>query len=336
MSFLTDYHEDWPDRFDQYENENFSLLTDDLNLKTNLLFGNGKFNFKSHSSFDFLPKQTANHRYKLEHDGKVATVFEHNSYGETSIETQSKLYSKDNFSFGSYSKMVLDQGEHRRNFSLLAQIRIHFKDFFLCSVGVEEWDFFKGGPEIFSAYASFGKKLKNDSRVSLNGYLRYDKSQSLVDTTKFYVLGESESFNGVFEIVNNNSIAEGEVKPSTDTVKETQETTTKSHNVNINAKFYKELDENTMVGGIYAYDVNTKNSDVDFLFSKKVDRVKILGKLSTDRSFTSALESNFDGVKVALACKSTLGCKTDKIGDNEITKHWVDYKFGFSMELNRI
>eukprot|EP00340_Litonotus_pictus_P007684 CAMPEP_0170520676 /NCGR_PEP_ID=MMETSP0209-20121228/6007_1 /TAXON_ID=665100 ORGANISM="Litonotus pictus, Strain P1" /NCGR_SAMPLE_ID=MMETSP0209 /ASSEMBLY_ACC=CAM_ASM_000301 /LENGTH=259 /DNA_ID=CAMNT_0010807143 /DNA_START=249 /DNA_END=1028 /DNA_ORIENTATION=- len=259
------------------------------------------------------------------------------------MEHQSKFYRKKDIEVGAYIKMALDQGEYRRNFSSTTQLRLHFKEHLLVSLGLEDWDMFQDSPQTLSSYFSYGKKLEK-GRVSFNAYLSYNRQIKFLNGVKLYIVRETDDFNGVVEIKNKNSFDPITAEANSSLNSEakdgkgdkTESLNPVSHEVSFNIYFNKKMDEDTVVGGSFNYDVNSKSSDAELMCAKRIDRVKLIGKVATDRSLTFGIESNFDDISLIFATKSTLGCKTDKIGEHEVTKHWVDYKFGVALGFNRI
>jgi len=333
-SKLTDYNESYLRTFEDDEIERFYTPLNDFAAKSKLKFNRGKFLFRSNSTLNLLPSTTCFHQYRFIHNGeKSRTEFNHNSRGETSLEYESNLASKNNLEFGTYVHMILDQGEYRRNFASKIQGRLHFKDFFLFSLGVENWDFFASSPKTYSGYFSFGKtfKAKNSEekkRVSFNTYLSYDNLINQLSGLKLYLIANSSNYRGIFEIDTKNTPNESSTTEG--------EKLAVNHDVKVNIKVNYSPSEKTLLGLNFSHDVNSKTSDTQLSCAHKVDRVNLIGKFSTDRTLVFGISSEFDDVKLSFAAKSTLGCKTVKLGENEITKHWVDYKFGVAAEMNRI
>lgn len=332
MARLTDYHEDYNKNFEEFESQTFYIPDYDLVAKTNLKFYKGRVLFNSTSSYNLLQKVSSSHKYKLSHQVRNSqTEFNHNSLGETNVEHENLFYQRPNYDLGAYFNMNLDQGEYRRNFLTAASLRYHHKDDLMLSLGVDNWDPLAFSPKNLTLNLSLGRRIKEKYKLSLNTYLSYSRSMQVISDAKFYVIGRTNDTNALIEIVNNNSV------DNNVTIDEKNNSSNvSSHSIRINSRFNKVLNDKVVLGGNFSHDVNSKTSTFDLLGSFKIDRVKIISKLSSDRSLSLGINSVFDGIALNFGVKSKLGCKTDTLGERELTKHWIDYKFGFGISFDRV
>jgi len=342
MSKLTDFHEDYNEKFNDFEDDNFGTNLNDLTLKNNLNFYKEKFNLQTTSAFNFGGKNSANHSYKLSHESKNCnTTIEKNNQGEKSYECNVSWKKINDIEIGSYFYMFCNQSKDLRDFSSKAQLRLHFRDQFLFSFGFEEFDFLKSRlPNVYSAYASYGrildKEVKDPVRLSLNGYLNYNNLIQQVSGVKFFLLGENSRFNSLFELKFENQVEEATVDTSSNLSGRNTGAPIVTHNALLNIRFNNSAENDVTYGSNFSYNVNDKQANMELMASKKLDKIKLIGKLDTKRSMTLGVSSKLDDIELNFTTKSTLDSKSDKVEDNEFTKHWVNFDFGLSVQIERI
>ena len=88
------------------------------------------------------------------------------------------------------------------------------------------------------------------------------------------------------------------------------------------------------MGGLIAHDVDSKKTNAEVVVSKNFDRVKVNAKLNSKRQAIVGITSVNDDITFNVAVKSTLQGKTEK--DDDVHIGWIDFKFGASIEFNRI
>lgn len=337
---FTTINEECHENFNDFNKENFEINTNDLTTKTKLSFHKGRFQLSSNHAFNYLPRADVYHEYQLTHKYRNSeSQFKQNALGETEVENKNIFYKTPTYQFGSYVNMKLDQGEFRRNFDATAQLRLFYKKKLYISFGIEEWDILEQSPSVVSVSSSYGKKTESNSIYSLNGYWKYDTAQKLLAHMKVFLTKETESFKGLLEVSNINTIDSSVVStPNVNT--DTPQDQTKSQkilsDINVALRFNHQYRENTIIGSNINYNINDKSTEAEVMINQKVDRVNVIAKVSTDRTISLGAKSEFDGLVVGVGIKSSLGCKTLASDDKEVYQHWVDTKFGFTAEFNRI
>jgi hypothetical protein len=323
---LTHYNENFDRSYDDFEKEGMNL--DDLMVKSKFNFNSSNLTFSSKSKLNWGAKSSAVHEYGLKHKCPRGTVdFKHKAAGETSVEVEKKLMDKDDIELHIYSKLVLDQGEDRKNCNANVMLRVHHKNNGLLSFGVENWaPCCHAAPTSVSAYGSYGH-IHEGAKLAINGYLNFDIQKKFLPLAKVLISAEKNDVKGYFLTNINRSQVETDDKENPSSTNQL---------VDVVAKVVKEVNSTTKVGGVVAYNVEDKKADITLIGMKKLDRVKLNGKVGTDRSLTLGITSQHDDVSINFAAKSTLNSRTDKVGESEETKHWVTYKFGMSAEFNRL
>jgi hypothetical protein len=341
MSRLTDTHQDYQGNFDDFQDDHFTTDLNDLTLKTNLDFQKSKWNLQSTSAFNFLAKNSAEHSWKLSHAVPNCANTWENSNEETSYENVVNFKKvNDDIDCGYYLKMLLNQGDQMKQINYTGLFRFHFKDFFLFSCGFEDHNFSKTTlPNVFSAYGSYGlildKEVKDPVRLSLNGYLNYNNFIKQLSEVKFFLIGENSKFSSLCELKFENVVEEA-TKDNSSNLSDHNKAPVVIHNALLNIRVNHSADDDVNVGANFGYNVNQKQADVELMASKKMDRVKVIGKLNSERSMTLGITSKLDDVELNFTAKSTLDSKTTKVEDNELTTHWANFNFGLSAQIERI
>jgi len=324
MSRTTEFMDNFDRTFDDFEKEGLSL--DDFLLKTKFNFNSGKLNFSSKSKFALAgAKSRLAHEYTLKHKcPKMTAEFKHTASGTTSLEAEGSLFRQNDLEVTGLAKTELDQGADRRNLSTKVQLRVHHRNNALVSAGVENWNTLNGAPHLYSAYGSYGH-VADGTRLTFNGYLSYNALLSFAPLARFFVKATRGDLTGL--VVANVNRRQVEAEDKSKKVE---------NDVDLQLRFLNTVDSKTRVGGTLSYDVGSKVTNAVFVASHALDRVRLNARVSTDRSFTAGITSTFDDVTLNFAANSTLGSATEKVGETETQRYWVDYRFGLSAEFNRL
>ena len=325
MSKLTTYWESYDRFYDDFQKEGLNL--DDLLLKSKFNFHDGKLTFSSKSKFNFGAVASAAHEVTLKHKSKKGTFELKEKVGEISFESEYNHGSKDNLSVGSFVKAVVSQSEKSCASDSKVQLRVHHKDNLLLTLGAERWNACKGAPQDFVIGGSYGKvteggeKGTDRTKHSFNGLLSFNVESKYLQLARFFVKSQKGDYTGLF-LAN--------VRRTQSDDKET------THSVSLESKFTKEINSTTKVGGHIAHDVNSKKTDAEVVVSKVFDRVRVNAKVNSKREAIVGITSVHDDITFNVATKSTLQGKTEKDGDVEKHRSWVGFKFGASVEFNRL
>lgn len=320
------YWETFDRPYDSFEKEGLNL--DDLQVKSKLNFNSKKNTFSSKSRFNFGEKTSAAHEYGLTHKCECGVYdFKHKAQGETSLEVDAKALTKDKVTLKAYSKLVLDQGVNKKNFTADVLLRVHHQNNALLAFGVEKWNALNGAPEAVSAYTSYGHK-NNDSQVIFNTYFNYNIKSKFVPQAKFLLSGSQGDLAGYVQAnVNRTQVTQDndETKPKIS-----------QNSFDVIAKFIKVHDLKTKFGSAIKYNVDSKKTDAAVFASHSLDRVKVNARASTDNSLTVGITSVFDDLTLSFAAKSTLKNVEDVVGETKTKRNYADFKFGLSAEFNRV
>lgn len=347
MSQFYTINEEYSENFKQFEEENFEISTEDLTAKTNLSFNKGRTNLQSTHSYNFLPKNSVFHEIAVTTSSRNAEAkFKQNIYGETEVELNNVFYKNPTLQLGSFFNATLDQGEYRRNFAAKTLLRLFYKNNILASLGIEDWDLVKKSPSVFSSSISYGKSNEKGDIFTFNGYLKYDSNQKLITDSKVYLTRENEKFKGLFEASSNNTLEVAEqnaTTPDSNTnattpVSDATPTATKTVNrdINLGLRFSHQYRENTLIGSAINYNINNKTTDAEVMINQKIDRVNFIARGATEGTLALGVKSNFDGLVVGIGMKSKICNKTTTSQDIEVHSNWVDTRFGFNVEFNRL
>jgi hypothetical protein len=319
------YFEDFDRSYDDFEREGLNL--DDLLVKSKFAFSNGNYTFSSKSKFAFGLKNLASHEYSLKHKGRNATLnLKHKAAGETTVDADSKLYTKDNLTVKSFSKFVLNQNEKRKNLDATLMLRLHHKSNALFSVGVENWAALNGSPDTITAYTSYGQN-NNGANLVFNTYFNYNFVQKFLPRATFVVRAEKGDIHGYLQAnVNRNRVH----------IDDTENPDRINQEIDLLAKFVKVIDPKKRLGATLAYNLENKKSDAAIYFSHVLDRVRLNTRVTTDRALTVGITSAFDDLTINFAAGSVLNSKTVTVGEVETKHHWADFNFGLTVEFNRV
>ncbi len=327
MSKLTTYWESYDRFYDDFQKEGLNL--DDLLLKSKFNFYDGKLTFSSKSKFNFGAVASAAHEVTLKHKCKKGTVELKEKVGEVSFESEYNHWSKDNLSVGSFVKAVVSQSEKSCSSDSKVQLRVHHNDNLLLTLGAEEWNVCKGSPQVFAIGGSYGKvteggdKGTERTKLSFNGLLNFNVETKYLQLVRLFAKAQKGDLTGLF-------LANVRRTQSSDEKKET------THSVSLESRFTKEVNSTTKVGGFIAHDIDSKKTNAEVVVSKNFDRVRVNAKVNSKREAIVGITSVHDDITFNVAAKSTLQGKTEKEGDSENHRNWVDFKFGASVEFNRL
>lgn len=321
------YWENFDRPYDSFEKEGLNL--DDFQVKSKLAFNNGKNTFSSKSKFNFGQKNSAAHEYGIVHKcPKGVFDFKHKAAGETTLESDIKTLQKEKVTLKTYSKLVLNQkGEGKKDFAADILLRIHHQNNALLAFGVENWDALNGSPKTVSVYTSYGHRA-NSAEVIFNTYFNYNIAQKFLPQAKFLLSGTQGDLAGYLQ-ANVNGV---QVNQENDTNKPliTQ------NSFDVILKLIKIQDLKTKFGTAVKYNVDTKKTDAAIFASHVLDRVKLNAKVATDNSLTVGVTSVFDDVTLNFSAKSTLNNVEELTGETKTKKYYTNYKFGYSVEFNRV
>lgn len=326
MSRLTHYWETLDKPYDVAEKE--GTQKEDFLLKTTLGFHNGRCNFGSKSKFNWGAKQSASHEYSLKHKCPRANIeFKHKDNGELSLESDCRVFSKDDFLVTAYSKLNLNHQESEPcNSSADVLARLHYRNNALVSLGVHNWALCSGAPKLLALQTSYG--LERDGvRGALNTQVNFDVHDRFLPNANVALVGQRGDLNAYLRANVTRNQVDSENKA------DEKVTTT---NVDLVAKFTQNLSNATRLGGAFTYNVENKASNVALFARHNLDRVRLNGRLGTDRVLNLGVSSTLDDLTLSFYSASTLNSKTDKVGENDVTRHWVSFRFGCSGEFNRV
>lgn len=319
----TIYWENFDRSFDDFEKEGFNL--DDLLVKSKSVFSGSKTTFSSKSKFNFGVKNSAVHEYSVKRKLQSGNLeFKHKDNGETTLEADSQILTKDKVSLNSFSKFIFTQSENKKSLIGNVMFRVHHKNNSLISFGVEDWNSLEGRPKFISAYTSYGHKA-DKLNLNLNTYFNFDLENKCLPLAKFLVKGEKDNFTGYLQ-ANLTRVHEAP--------EEKEKPVVIVQAVDLVAKFVNVLDSKTKVGGALKYNVENKNSEAAIFASHSLDRVKLNAKVDTNRTLSFGVTSAFDDVTLNFASKSVLNVTNP--ADSEKRNSWVNFKFGATVEFNRL
>lgn len=317
--------------------EDFYIATNDLSLGSNLKFNQGRYNLKTFSEFELGKQGFINHSFQLNHfSNKSKTSLIHNSRRQTDFESSCNFFKRPDFEIGSYVRLLLEEGENVRNFNSTARLNLNYKNFLLLSFGVSDWDPLKSRPHVLSFTSSFGRNLNRfntNTNLAFNLNFKYDVNSKFLSALQGAFIVKNPKFEGILEISNRNKLDMEIIKSN---MTATEKKCPVTHEIYILSKLIYRICETSKLGVFFDHDVNSKNSNASLSLWKKLDRVILKGELSTNNSFSLGLQSNLDGVKLKYGLKSTLMNSKQEIENTEISRYWVDYKFGISAEFERL
>lgn len=326
MSRLTEYWETYNLNHDDFLKEGMNL--DDLLLKTKFNFHQGNLTFKSKSKFNFDSRGArAGHdialKYKLCKNSTIELKEKDN--GENTLEAIIDLGNKDDFSFSGFANLKFLRNANVRDVDSKIHLRTHYKNQGLLSLGVEGWDPLSGAPRLLSAGTSFG--LKNDDVHSVfNTYFVFNTQERFLSLARFFIQAKKQNFQGRLVANVNRALSSDQGN----------ENKSVSQNVDVNVSFNHQYDSRTRVGGELNYDYSDKSSNANLAVSHQLDKVRLNGKISTDKSITCGVTSVYDDLTFTISGKGTLNSTTSQVEDKDVKNYWVAYKFGVSLECNRL
>ena len=321
MARLTEYWENFDRFYDDFEKEGLNL--DDLQLKSKLNFNLGRLQFSSKSRFNFGSALKAGHEFGLKHKSHNSTFDFKTKSGENSLEAEVSLYKKGDIEVGTHALATIAQSPEQNSTNGKVDFRVHHKDNVLVTFGLRDWDFLNTAPKSLALGASFGY-FDRGLKLTFNPFFNFNLENKHLNNVKFLVKGSQSSFTGLFLANVNRSVTVVDDKPEN------------LHAVDLTFKFTDALNLYSKVGASISHDINTKTTNAAIVGSHIVDRVRLNGKVSTHRDVTLGLTSVHDDVTFSFAVKSTLATAVDKSGEVEVKRHWLNYKFGASVELNRL
>lgn len=315
--------------------EDDGLSTDDLSVKSRFSFVGGKYTFTGKHKFNFGEKNKAAHDYTLRHKCPRAQIdFKHKGAGETVLEGHAHCLKKDDITFDTWFKFLLDQGENRVKQNVDVMFRFLHKNNNLLSVGIEDWNPSSGSPEAFSVYSSHGH-IHDGAHLTFNTFFNFNFKNKFLPHARFMFKAKKGDVDGYIRAnVNRTQV---DTKGTTEETKEADAAkTTVNQAVDLVAKFNKSFEGGKKLGGIFNYDLDSKKADVSIIGSHDRGNVKLKGKLGSDRTLTVGIQSIHDDITIGCVAKSTLNSKTEKVGEADVTKHWCTYKLGAHVEFQRV
>lgn len=326
MSRLTEYWETYNLNHDDFLKEGMNL--DDLLLKTKFNFHQGNLTFKSKSKYNFDSKGArAAHDLSLKYKCSKGSTIElkEKDNGENTLEAVLDLGNKDDFSFTGFANVRFLRNANVRDVESKIHLRTHYKNQGLLSLGVEGWDPLSGAPRLVSAGTSYGHKT-DDVHSVFNTYFVFNTQERFLSLAKFFVQASRQNFQGRLVTNVNRSLSSTEGNDSKSV----------SQNVDVNLSFSHQYDSKTRVGGELNYDYTNKSAGANLAISHQFDRLRFNGKISTDRSLTCGLTSVHDDFTFTVSGRGTLNSSSSQVEDKEVRNYWVAYKFGISLECNRL
>lgn len=316
MSKITEYWESYDRFYSDFEKEGMNL--EDLLLKSKFGFNAGKLTFSSKSKFNL--GKNASHEISLKHKcSKLTAELKTKTGGENTLEVEADLYKKDDIKVGLFANSTYKLSECSCDCNTKAHFRVHHKDNALVTLGLENWDCCKGIPKDLVVGTSFGK-VNDGHKFTVNTKFNFNIDSKFLQLAQFFVKGTKGDFTGLFNANLNRQAAEGGA----------------TQDMDFSFRFTKQLDDKVKVGGSLTHEVNSKKTNFAVVGSKQFDRVRVNGKVSSDRDLTVGITSVQDDITFSFAAKSTLACKTQKEGDAEKVRHFVNYGFGATVEFTRI
>jgi hypothetical protein len=322
MSRLTEYWESYDRFYDDFEKEGMNL--EDLLLKSKFNFHQGKLTFSSKSKFNIGSKVSANHEVGLKHKcSKISIDFKSKTGGENTLEIEGDSYKKEHITVAGYVKSVNNLSENKNSGDTKASVRIHHKDNLLLTLGVENWKCCNGGPKDFVIGGSFGKRVE-EVKLTFNTLFNFNIDTKFLKLARFFVKGNKGDLTGLFLVnANRSESGEGEKKVTTQAF-------------DLALKFTKQVCPKTKVGGSLSHNIDDQKTEVALVGSHQFDRLRLNAKVSTERDLTLGVTSVQDDITFSFAAKSSLGSASEDSGETKKSKYWVNYKFGASVEFNRV
>ena len=338
MESVYDTSDNYNKNIDNEFSDDFHISSNDLSINSNLKFYQGRFNLKTYSQFELGKQSLNNHSFLLNHySNKSKTSLIHNSSRQSDLESSCNFFKRPNFEIGSYIRLLLEEGENLRNFNSTIRLNVNYKNFLLFSFGVTDWDVIKSRPNVLSLSTAIGKNFTNSSNtttnLSFNLNLKYDIESKFLSAMQGALIVKNPKFEGIFELSNRNKLDMEIIKNN---MNSTEKKCPVTHEVNILSKLIYRMCETSKLGFIFDHDINSKSSNTSLFLWKKLDRVVVKAELSSNNSLSLGLQSNLDGVKLRYGLRSTLMNSKHEIENTEISRYWVDYKFGIGAEFERI
>jgi hypothetical protein len=332
MSKLTENWESYSRPHDDFMREGLDL--EDFLLKSKLNFHNGNLTFKSKSKFNFTQKG-AQAAHELSVKGKVGNnstveVVNKNS-GETNVEANLDFGERDNFTLGAFGNFKLNQNDSQKQADTKFHLRAHYKDTGLLSFGLENWDPINGQPNLLSAGTSYGH-LTPEFNAVLNTYFVFNIQSRMLSSVRLFLAGKKDKFNGRLEARVTRTLPE----VTNTTTTNVTEPIKVNQDVDVKLSFSNDYDSKTRYGGDISYTLLDKITKANIAVRHKMDRVRLNGKLSSDKTLTCGISSVHDDLTISFAARSTLNNVVEKVLDKEVSRYWVGYKFGLALECNRI
>lgn len=331
MSRLTEYWETYDQDYDGFVKEGLSL--DDFLLKSKWNFHNGNVTFKSKSAYNFTQKgATAAHDLSVKAKvGNNSTVEVKQKASEQTVETNLDFGQRDDLNLGAYGNFVLNQNESQRVARAKFHLRGHYRDNVLLSLGVEDWNPLVGAPNLLSAGTSYGH-LTPEVHATINTYWIFNLESRILSQFRFFLAGKRNKFNGRLEATVNRSLQERQ----TNVPDNKENPLAVNQEVDVRLSFTHECNKNTKYGGDLSYSLQNQNLQANVVVRQNLDRVRLNGKLSTDRSLTVGVTSVYDDLTLTFAARGNLNSVEEKVGDKSQHRYWVGYRFGLSLECNRL
>lgn len=321
MARLTEFWENFDRYYDDFEKEGLNL--DDLQLKSKLNFYLGSLQFSSKSRYNFGSVVGANHDFGLKHKTPTSVIDVKTKPGENSVEAEFRIYKQGDLEVGGHTIATVKQTAEKSNTDATVNLRVHHKDNVLVTLGLRDWDFINTSPRSLALGASFGR-FDRGLRLTFNAFFNFSLENKHLNLIRFLIKGSQGSFTGSFLTNVNRTVSVVDEKPEV------------LHAVDLALKFTESLNIFSKIGATISHDVNSKNTDAVFVGSHIVDRVRLNGKVSTKRDLTLGVTSVHDDITFSFAVKAALATAVDKTGEVEVKRHWLNYKFGASVELNRL
>lgn len=321
MARLTEFWETFDRYYDDFEKE--GLNVDDLQIKSKLNFLFGSLSFSSKSRYNFGHALGACHDFGIKHKTPTSVVDIKTKPGENTVEAEFRIYKQGDLEVGGHTIASIKQNPEKSNTNGLVNLRFHHKDNLLVTLGLKDWDFINSTPKSLAFGASFGR-FDRGLKMTFNTFLNFNLESKHLNLVRLMVKGSQGAFTGSFLTNINRAVNVVDDKPEV------------LHAIDLGLKFTDSLNLFSKVGASINHDVNSKLTTAAVVGSHIVDRVRLNGKLTTNRDVTLGVTSVHDDLTFSFALKSALATAIDKTGDIEIKRHWLNYKFGASLELNRI
>ena len=327
MKKFTQYWESYSRTHEDFmkEGQNF----DDLLFKSKFNFHDNKLTFSSKSKFNLGSKISAAHEYGIK--GKCckdSTVeFKHKDAGETTLEGNVHLAKKDDFNFDAFVNLKNVEKSSGRDVSVDANLRTHYKEKCLFTLGTEKWNPLGGAPTSVALGTSYAH-VAPEATLVLNTHFTFNVAQKFLSKVKLFLNGTKDKTTGRLDVTVDRTL--------TETTKDNVKEFTTGQNVNVVLSANHQYCPKLRIGGDLSYDVNTKATNFNIAKSYQFDRVRVNAKMGSDRSLNMGLTSKQDDMTLVFSARTQLNTETEKVGDKDVSRNWFSYNFGASAEFNRL